>query len=207
MSEKKERKTDRRTIYTENVIKDALLELLIHDSFEKTTVTSVCKQAEITRATFYLHFDNLNSVLDAALDDALKFTEHESNDPNQDMLELLNILSSENDPGIIRKYETLLPSCQRIADSPKYHVLFLDESLSDYIIKKMYMAEKDKMIPKLMKQCHLSRMEADKIFLFVIYGAYHVNKSMNWKKTDEWYQLQSVLIKFILGGFESLKKD
>lgn len=207
MSEKKERKTDRRTIYTENVIKDAFLELLIHDSFEKITVTSVCKQAEITRATFYLHFDDLNSVLDATLDDALKFTEHESKNPNQDMQELLNILSGEKDPDIIRKYETLLPSCQRIADLPKYHPLFLDEDLSAYIIKKMYMAEKSKMIPILMNQCNLSRMEADKIFLLVIYGAYNVNKSMHWEKTNEWYQLQSVLIKFISGGFEALKKD
>lgn len=201
---KKERKTDRRTIYTENVIKDALLELLVDTSFEKITVTAVCKQAEVTRATFYLHFDDLTAVLDATLEDALQLTNQYTGNPNQDMLHMLGLLSDSPIGDTIRKNETLLPACQRVADIPKYHVLFLDESLSDYIIKKMYLTEKDKMIPMLMKECHLSKKEADKIFLFVIYGAYHVNKSMHWEKTDDWYQLQGKMIKFILNGFKAL---
>lgn len=201
---KKERKTDRRTIYTENVIKDALLELLEDTSFEKLTVTAVCKQAEITRATFYLHFDDLTKVLDATLDDALKLTESHSSDVNQNMLQMLGIISDVPDADTIKQHETLLPACQRVADIPKYHVLFLDETLSDYIIKKIYLAEKDHMIPMLMNQCHLSKREADKIFMFVIYGAYQVNKSMHWEKNDEWYHLQSKLMKFILNGFHSL---
>ena len=202
--DKKERKTDRRTIYTENVIKDALLELLEDTSFEKLTVTAVCKQAEITRATFYLHFDDLTKVLDATLDDALKLTESHSSDVNQNMLQMLGIISDVSDADTIKQHETLLPACQRVADIPKYHVLFLDETLSDYIIKKIYLAEKDHMIPMLMNQCHLSKREADKIFMFVIYGAYQVNKSMHWEKNDEWYHLQSKLMKFILNGFHSL---
>ena len=201
---KKERKTDRRTIYTENVIKDALLELLEDTSFEKLTVTAVCKQAEITRATFYLHFDDLTKVLDATLDDALKLTESHSSDVNQNMLQMLGIISDVPDADTIKQHETLLPVSQRVADIPKYHVLFLDETLSDYIIKKIYLAEKDHMIPMLMNQCHLSKREADKIFMFVIYGAYQVNKSMHWEKNDEWYHLQSKLMKFILNGFHSL---
>lgn len=202
--DKKERKTDRRTIYTENVIKDSLLELLQDTSFEKLTVTAVCKQAEITRATFYLHFDDLTAVLDSTLEDALSLTMHGTDNPNQDMIQLMGLFSDAPNAATVKQHETLLPACQRVADSPKYHVLFLDESLSDYIIKKMYLTEKDKMIPMLMKQCHLSRKEADKVFLFVIYGAYHVNKSMHWEKSDEWYQLQSKLIQFILGGFGAL---
>ena len=191
--DKKERKTDRRTIYTENVIKDSLLELLQDTSFEKLTVTAVCKQAEITRATFYLHFDDLTAVLDSTLEDALSLTMHGTDNPNQDMIQLMGLFSDAPNAATAKPHETLLPACQRVADLPKYHVLFLDESLSDYIIKKMYLTEKDKMIPMLMKQCHLSRKEADKVFLFVIYGAYHVNKSMHWEKSDEWYQLQSKL--------------
>lgn len=202
--DKKERKTDRRTIYTENVIKDSLLELLQDTSFEKLTVTAVCKQAEITRATFYLHFDDLTAVLDSTLEDALSLTMYGTDNPNQDMIQLMGLFSDAPNAATVKQHETLLPACQRVADLPKYHVLFLDESLSDYIIKKMYLTEKDKMIPMLMKQCHLSRKEADKVFLFVIYGAYHVNKSMHWEKSDEWYQLQSKLIQFILGGFGAL---
>lgn len=204
MEKKTERKMDRRTIYTQNVIKDSLLELLDSHPFEKITVTALCKQAEITRATFYLHYNNLTEVLDSALEDALELTENETNNPGQDILQILEILSDRHNPDVIKEHETLLPACQRVADIPKYRALFLDEGLSDYIIKKMYMAEKNKMTPTLMKQCHLTRKEADKLFLFIIYGAYQVNKSMHWKKTEEWYQLQGKLVRFILGGFQTL---
>lgn len=60
----KPRKTDRRTIYTRNVIKDALLEAMKEKAFEQITVTDVCRRAEVTRATYYLHYQSLNQVLD-----------------------------------------------------------------------------------------------------------------------------------------------
>ena len=68
------RKTDRRTIMTKGMIKDALLELLQNTPYEKITVTALCKQSEITRATFYLHYNNIDNVLDELLDDALRLT-------------------------------------------------------------------------------------------------------------------------------------
>ena len=55
MSEKT-RKQDRRTRYTRQTIKDTFLELLKQKSFTKITVTEICKNAEINRGTFYLHY-------------------------------------------------------------------------------------------------------------------------------------------------------
>ena len=70
-----ERKTDRRTITTKTQIKDALLILLKSTSYNRISVSLLCKQAQITRPTFYLHYQNLNEVLDEILDDALRITE------------------------------------------------------------------------------------------------------------------------------------
>ena len=70
------RKTDRRTIYTRNTIKDALLELLADTTFDRITVTALCKQAEITRATFYLHYDDIYDMLHKIEDEMfLEFNE------------------------------------------------------------------------------------------------------------------------------------
>ena len=69
------KKVDRRTAYTRMTVKDALLELLEEQPFEKITVAALCRQAEITRATFYLHFSDINAVLDELLDEALMVTE------------------------------------------------------------------------------------------------------------------------------------
>ena len=201
---KKTRKTDRRTIYTKNVIKDALLKLMEKKQFDQITVAALCRQAEITRATFYIHYDNLTVVLNELLEDALQTTEHESSNLNSNMLKMLVFITSQRNLTTLEQYDTLLPICQRIANQPKYRVLFLDESLSAYIIKKIYVTERDKIVPLLINQCHLSRKEADKLYLFVIYGAYEVNKSMHWEKNKEWYQLQGSLIRFILGGLDAL---
>lgn len=61
------RKTDRRTVMTKGMIQDALLELLQNTPYEKITVTALCKQSEITRATFYLHYNNIDDVLEELL--------------------------------------------------------------------------------------------------------------------------------------------
>ena len=59
MSEKT-RKQDRRTRYTRQTIKDTFLELLTQKSFTKITVTEICKNAEINRGTFYLHYYDIH---------------------------------------------------------------------------------------------------------------------------------------------------
>lgn len=74
------RKMDRRTIYTRKTVKDALLELLEEHPYEKITVASLCRQAEITRATFYLHFQDMDAVLKELLDEALMVAEAASNE-------------------------------------------------------------------------------------------------------------------------------
>ena len=206
--EGKLKKTDRRTLYTKMVIKDALLELLATNGFEKITVTAACKQAEVSRATFYLHFDDLTAVLDECLADALKIADAAGGNPNTDMLKMLHMIASgEFDTEMLQANDTLLPACQRAADLPKYRPLFLDSGLSDYIIKKMFQAEKERTVPILMEYCCLSKAEAEMLFSFVIYGAFSVNKSMGWNKDRKWYEIQGVLIRFILGGLDVLKKE
>lgn len=65
------KKKDRRSVYTEGVIKDAFLEELEAKPYGSITISSLCKRAEITRPTFYAHYPNLSSVLDSAIADAV----------------------------------------------------------------------------------------------------------------------------------------
>ena len=79
MSEKT-RKQDRRTRYTRQTIKDTFLELLNQKSFTKITVTEICKNAEINRGTFYLHYydiyDVLSDILNNMTQDMLTTVDH-----------------------------------------------------------------------------------------------------------------------------------
>ncbi|WP_028976647.1 TetR/AcrR family transcriptional regulator [Sporolactobacillus terrae] len=51
-------KNNRRTQYTLQVIKEAFLRLLNTNELSKITVTQICREADVNRGTFYLHFDD-----------------------------------------------------------------------------------------------------------------------------------------------------
>ena len=207
MQEQNTRKMDRRTIYTRNTVKDALLELLEEQSFEKITVASLCRQAEITRATFYLHFQSLDEVLDELLNDALMVAEAASNEMRvEERMEALRAIVLTGDADTLRKNERLLPPCQRVADDPKYRAVFMDSTLTDFIINRIYMLERGQSVPYMQEKFHLDRETADRIFMMLICGLFYVNRSLKWNKDNNWYEMQLIINRFIFGGWEALGK-
>ena len=198
----KTRKTDRRTIYTRNIIKDALLELTKEKTYDTVNVSQLCRQAEIARATFYLHYDSLDEVLDCIIDDALEFSEN-SSDSLVDVLDLYH--NRKNSPSAASK--TILPACQRIADSDKYHHLFMDASIGNRIIHRIALHERDKVIPDFMERADLSEDEADMMFRFILHGTFAVNRSLEWQKNARWYHYQRVLSEIISAGLIYHKAD
>ena len=175
------------------MIQDALLELLQNTPYEKITVTALCKQSEITRATFYLHYNNIDDVLDELLDDALRLTELDAIQPfsssifNRNIEIEISIEEMHPDP------DALLPACQRAASNPKYRILFLDESLSHHMLRKLYQIQKPQRIPEIMRAYHVNEWEAEKIFLYILHGNFAVNKSLGWGKNEDWYHIQKII--------------
>ena len=197
-----QRKTDRRTIYTINAIKDAFVELERETTFEKITVKALCEKAEISRATFYLHYDSLNDVLDEVIDDALLFSESASGT----VIDLVDIIKSGKFE-MLGANEMILPACQRMADSDKYHKLFMDASLSEYIIGRIAKHEKEHIIPELMERCGLTEEYAEMIFRFMLNGSFYVNKSLGWEKNEKWYKFQKILSVFLDAGMSAVSGE
>ena len=54
---------DARVRYTKKVIRDCFLELLRDKELDKITVTELCSNAQINRATFYKYYDNPHDLL------------------------------------------------------------------------------------------------------------------------------------------------
>lgn len=193
----KARKIDRRTLYTINIIKDSFLDLIKQKTYNQINVAELCRQADITRSTFYLHFDNLTDVLNAVLDDAFLFNQSTS----------LSTLP-ESQPltiDLLRENESLLPACQRIADSSKYRQLLMDPSLSEYIIGRIIAHEKDKIVPSIQKRTGLNKNEAELLFIYSINGSFAINKRHHFIKDDAWYQELQLLNTFTSGGYNSLE--
>ncbi len=74
--QEKKYSADRRTRYTRKVIRDTLLAAMQQKPFSKITVTEICKQSDINRGTFYLHYYDLDDVLDDIIGEILQDTTH-----------------------------------------------------------------------------------------------------------------------------------
>ena len=203
----KPRKTDRRTLYTCNVIKDSLLELLEKDSFDKITVAALCRQAEITRATFYSHFSSLNAVLDEVLDDALMVAETAAREMSTtERMTALERLIKTGTADDLRHHEHLLNPCQRLADNPKYRAIFQDLTLSSYVVQRIYMMERPESVAYISAHTGLSKTEADRLFMMLVYGLFYMNRALKWSKDDDWYKMQFIVDQFAFGGWDALSR-
>lgn len=66
--------TDRRSRYTRQLIKETFLSLLKEKPFPKITVTELCRISEINRGTFYLHYYDIDDVLNDLIKDMIAGT-------------------------------------------------------------------------------------------------------------------------------------
>lgn len=128
-----------------------------------------------------------------------------SGNSDDDALQVLSLLAGEQ-PEHLKEKESLLPVCHRVAQLPKYQMIFHDETISNYVVNQIFQFQRKKLVPVFMKALSLSKKEAELLTLFVITGTYNVNKALNWKKNDTWYKVHSMLLKFTSGGYERLER-
>lgn len=68
MAEKK----NRNALRSIRLIKEAFLELLATEPYEKITVTDVTREAGLNRGTFYAHFDDMDDLLHQVIDEVVE---------------------------------------------------------------------------------------------------------------------------------------
>lgn len=181
------KKMDRRTAYTIDVIKDAFLTLVNQKSFYKITISEICRTADITRSTFYLHFGTITDLLNEVIDDALH----------------LSCNSKIVEREYLKENESLLPVCQRVGDSPKYRHLLMDPDLSDYIVGRIKSHEYQYVVPEIMKKTNLPEDVAESLFTYMIYGSFAVNRTHHFSKDDNWQRDMKILNYFTDAGYQS----
>lgn len=196
---------ERRAAATKEAIKDAMLDLLREQSYNEIGVAALCRKACIGRATFYTHYTGLSDVIDELADDAINATVRSSNGLF-DAFTLAEKMRSTTDPQKLAPYMDLLPVCQRVADHPKYRPLFFDLFVSDYILARIIRRERKDAVNGLVARYNITEDEANELFLFMVSGAFAVNKSLRWKKDETWYRTQKVLLTFLEGGHAALHK-
>ena len=79
-------KNNRRTIITKKILKDSLLELMQTKPISKITIKEICDLSDMSRSTFYLHYQDQFSLLEDIEKEVLEKT-----------LENLKMLDTESD--------------------------------------------------------------------------------------------------------------
>ena len=178
---------DRRTRYTRQAIKAAMLRLMEKKPYSRLTVTEICKAAEINRGTFYLHYYDVEDVLDDLLNDAFS--------------ETTSVLDHVLCPN---HSSCTYPLCDRIQGSATYRPLFLDDSVAGKIIEKISGDYKERFIAHLMAHSQLTYPEAEAVFYFQINGCLTINRMMLKNRCTDWQTIQYTIDRFLKAGLEAL---
>ena len=191
---------------TRMLLKEGLLSCLETNPFESITVTLLCRTSGITRSTFYLHYSNIMEIVDDLVDDAIAYS-HPGMVDNNNLQVIAKTLSAAPDSMSLRAaYDSVferLPLCQRIVRNKKYLSLFLDEQISEYVLKRIIQCEKDRQGTVMAEALGVSFEVGVSVFLFLAHGLYAVNKQYKWSQSDEWLEAQRIIFEFAYRGLQS----
>ena len=189
MEEKISRKTDRRTMYTRMVIKDALLTLLERMGFAEITVAGLCREAEINRGTFYLHYNGIDQVVEELLDDALA--------NSHSVLQQIGC-------GISAGGKCGYPFCRFLRENKKYQALFFSDSLRPYVLRRVADISKDRLADRLKEESGCSEKVLQALYHFQINGCLSICKHYVDASDEEWAEIQQAVDHFLRTGFQNL---
>ena len=192
MQEKKERKEDRRTRFTKEEIRNAFLRLKRNNTYNDITVSAICREAEINRGTFYLHYNNMAEVLDEIIDGVL-------NQVNDLPAHLSLKTNEEQCPSY--------PFCHFIRDHVKYQCVFFDDSLSSYIIDRLAEREMPLFMELLKIHTDFSKAQIEALFYFQMNGCLAVCKRYAGVNNENWSATQCTIDDFLRDGFLPHLKD
>ncbi len=174
------------TKQTKELIKNTFMSLLEHKNFIQITVTEICKIAKINRGTFYLHYYDINDVLDEILDELFKNT--------STMLD--HVFCLENN--------CTYPFCDKIQNDKRHKTLFMADIISAKILNKLATMQKESYVNWILSHSHLTSNEAEALFYFQMNGCLTINKFMLQKSEIDWKKIRTTIDTFIKSGLEGI---
>ncbi|MGM9947951.1 TetR family transcriptional regulator [Floccifex sp.] len=164
---------DRRIQKTKKNIKNTLMNMLTEKSFEKINVTDICKVANISRITFYSHYNDKYALVEEIFEDFVSISkiifykkQLENNIHNDSVKSYCNILDTIFD--LFDRYPSFF-SCISPDKNP-----YLSLQLYDYVLKTVELHTKEE------SHTHILRYSPRQITAFLCFGlAGFINESQN----------------------------
>ena len=188
---------DKRKIKSREKIKESFISLHSREGYEAMTVSALCKEAGISRGTFYAHYQNVMDVLDEVLDDALKET-------GRFWARYLNIFEEDTEAN------SKVPFCVFIRENKKYQKIFIDDAFSSFVVRKVAFLNFDKYYEEVKKVSEITKQQFKAILSFQTSGCLSITKMSIKDKVDDWSCIRGCIDTFVKSGLASmipLKED
>ena len=152
-------KLDRRVKRSKTLMRDALIDLMKEKPFSEITAKDITERADLNRATFYLHYNNVFELLDAL--------ENEAVEGFSRMLEDADIRQDA-----AWEYPLIGHICDYIVENPDLCRCLLLNPHSDRLAKKLadIMKQKGQKVQQEMG-LEIETHKADYIHQFIAYGS------------------------------------
>lgn len=144
---------DRRTAYTQMVIKQALYKLLKKDILSHITVKGICEEAGINRATFYRNYEDIYALFEALEREMVEAAFPNGTIP-QSLEKLLGVIS----------------------DNQVFYKEFLRYHLESYYIKQVVETMENELAQQLKADRDFNEQEYEISFRYAFYGIVGVLK-------------------------------
>ena len=184
-------KQDKRKERSHNKIKEGFISLHAREGYNKVTVSALCKEAEVSRGTFYAHFKNVSEVLDEILDEALLGT-------GRFWARYLNI----DDEDVSAECKN--PFCVFVRENKKYQKIFTDDAFFSLIVKKLVDRSFEKYYAHISKHSDLSPQQLKAILGFQTSGCLSITKMSIKERTQKWTCIRGCIDKFVKAGIDSI---
>ena len=185
------RKTDRRTLYTKTVIKDAFLDLCAQESYSRITIADLCRRAQISRGTFYLHYSNVAEVLEETISDVL--------DNIRVMIPRVTQTCQDESCSV--------PLCIFLRRQTRYRGLFLDDTVSGILVSRLTDAFSSDLMAAVREKSDLTPQEIRTLSYFQLNGCLAVCRQSLKAGDGEWDQTRCLLDRFVSAGMTAFIKD
>ena len=173
------------------VVKDALLDLLSETDYADITIATLCRKAEISRGTFYLHYDNLKQVMDELFANALGNTHS-----------MLFQIGCEPASGEKCAY----PLCRFLRENRKSQPLFFSDTLRSQVIEKIVEVNRDSFIAKLKARSGLDEEALSALFLFQLNGCLAVSKQHISISDESWAHIKCSIDRLLKNGIQGFEE-
>lgn len=180
----KEEKRNCRSRYTVQVIKDAFLEIEKKKMFNEISIAEICREAQVSRSTFYQYYNNLAEVLDDVLADVSMQCSN--------AFAVHKLMEGENveTPGKER-------FCEFVRREKKYTGLFLDESLTSKIINGLISDLHNQESDALQGKINASKEEIQTYRYFQLNGCLSVIRKTLGQSEEEWKEARRILDRIV----------